>query len=96
VSTRTTPLPVISIRSNLDDLRVAVLDRRAADVLSFDGSFPPVAAIDQYAKETRFGRRVETAVHGGADSAARVDHVIDENKVHAVHSEGDIGDCNTA
>src|SRR5258706_6548267 len=75
---------------NLDDFRVAGLDR-AADVLSFDGHFP-VAAVDQHAKRDTLGTaEVEQAVHGGADSAAGVEHVIDENKVHAVHGEGDVG-----
>jgi hypothetical protein len=75
--------------ANLDDFAVAGLNG-AADVLSFDGHFA-VAAIDEHAQRDALGAaEVKQAVHGGANGAAGVKDVVDEDEVHAVHGEGDI------
>ena len=63
---------------------------RPADILRFDGHFA-MAAIDEHAKGNALrSAEVEQAVHGGANGAAGVEHVVDEDEVHAVDVEGDV------
>jgi hypothetical protein len=63
----------------------------AADVLCFDGHFA-MAALDKNAERNAPGAaEVEKAVHGGTDGAAGVEDVVDEDEVHVVNAERDIG-----
>jgi hypothetical protein len=63
----------------------------AADVLCFDGHFA-MAALDKNAERYAPGAsEVEKAVHGGADGAARVEDVVNEDQVHIIHAEGNVG-----
>ena len=63
----------------------------AADVLCFDGHFA-MAALDKNAeRDAPRAPQVEKAVHGGADGAAGVKDVVNEDQVHIVHAEGNVG-----
>jgi predicted AlkP superfamily pyrophosphatase or phosphodiesterase len=78
------------VKPDFDDFRIGGL-HRAANVLGFDGHFA-VATIDKDAKRDTLGAaEVEEAVHGGADGASGVEDIIDEDKVHGVHGESDVG-----
>src|SRR5579862_7782088 len=50
-----------------------------------------MAAVDQHTERDALGAaEVEEAVHGGADGAAGVQDVIDEDEVHLVDSEANV------
>ncbi len=75
---------------HFDNFCVAGL-HAAADVLRFDGHFA-MAALDKNAERDAPGApEVEKAVHGGADGAAGVEHVVNEDQVHIIHAEGNVG-----
>jgi hypothetical protein len=63
----------------------------AADVLCFDGHFA-MAALDKNAERDAPGApEVEKAVHGGADRAAGIEDVVNQDKIHIIHAEGNVG-----
>src|SRR5487761_2401 len=74
------------VQANLDNFGVGGFDG-AADEAGLDGqlAMPPV---NEHA-ETDATRtaEIEEAIHGGAHSAARVENVIDEQKIAIVHGE---------
>jgi dihydroorotate dehydrogenase (NAD+) catalytic subunit len=58
--------------------------------LGLDGHFT-VAAVDEDAERDALGpAEVEETVHGGANSAAGVKHVVHEDQVHAVHGKSNV------
>src|SRR5580692_1470481 len=76
--------------TDFDDLGITGL-HGAADELSFNGHFA-MAAVDQDAERDALGPpEVEEAVHGGANGAAGVKHVVDEDEIHLVDAEADVG-----
>ena len=51
-----------------------------------------MATINQHAQSNPLrAAKVKQAVHGGPDRAACVEHVVDKDKVHAVHAKFDVG-----
>lgn len=77
------------IEPHFDDFGTAGLDV-PADELCFDRHFP-VAPIDQYTQGDALGAaEVKKTVHRRPDGPARVEHVVDENQVHAVHGKRDV------
>ena len=78
------------LKTDLDDFGIAGLDG-AANVLRFDGHFA-VAAIDQDAERNALRTtEIKESIHGGADGASGIKNVIDEDEVHAVYAERDMG-----
>ena len=68
--------------AHFDDFGVAGL-HGAADELGFNGHFA-MAAVDEHAERNALGAaEIEKAVHGSANGAAGVKHVVDEDEVHA-------------
>src|SRR6516225_2857319 len=77
-------------KSDLDDFRVAGL-HRATDILCLDRHLA-VAAVNQHTQRNTLGApEVEQAVHGGANGAAGIENVVDQDEVHVVHAKINIG-----
>jgi hypothetical protein len=80
---------VYFVEADFDDFAVGGL-HGAADVLGFDRHFA-VAAIDEDTERDALGAtKIEETVHGGADGAAGVEDVVDEDQVHGVDAERNI------
>jgi hypothetical protein len=77
-------------QADFDNFGVAGLDD-AAYILGLNGHFA-VAAVDQDAERNAARTaKVKKAVHGGADGTAGVEHIVNQDQIHAVDGEGDIG-----
>src|ERR1700674_1735244 len=76
-------------KADLNNFRVAGLNA-AADVLGLDGHFT-VAAFDQDAEGNALRpAEIKKAVHGGADGAAGIKDVIDQDEVHVIDAERNV------
>src|SRR5208282_996081 len=76
--------------THFDDFRLASL-HGAADKLGFNRHFA-MAAVDEHAERNALrAAEIEETVHGGADGAAGVKDVVDEDEVHAIHAESNVG-----
>src|SRR5712691_3883694 len=76
-------------QADFDDLGVAGL-HVPADEGSLDGQLA-VAAVDQHAQPDALRpAQVEETVHGGADGATSVKHVVGQDQILVVHGKGDV------
>ena len=83
-------LVVDFLQANFDDFGIAGLNE-APRVLGFDGHFA-MSAVNQDAQRDALGAaEVEQAVHGGTDGTTGVEDVIDEDQVHGINAERDVG-----
>ena len=85
--------PSISWRRT-STISVSLVCTVAADEGGFDGKLA-VPAVDQDAEANAFrAAQVEQAVHRGANRAAGVEHVVDDDQIAVIDREGDF--CATA